>query len=233
MRMRNLLKSSGLACALWAVALVAATFDAASAGDTVQAGDPAASALNAHAVVEHMASRNPTLRSSRARVHVDIRMLSFPFFAPKLDGTSYFKRPDFYEVVFDRMPSYARSFQRLFTDVGNPRAWEKEQNVTVAGTASLEGRTVVVLRMTKKIHSDILDHTLAYVDTADYSLLQMEWYYANGGKITMSQQYRMQGNYSVLSRQHATIDIPHVRAVADAAYGIYETNVEIQTGGSP
>ena len=159
-------------------------------------------------------------------------MFSFPFLAPKLDGTTYFKRPDFYVVVFDRMPSYARGFQRLFNDVGSPRAWEKDENISLNGTAWLGSRAVIVLRMSKKIHSDILDHTLVYVDPSDYSLLQMEWYYTSGGKITMSQQYRVQGGYSVLSQQHATINIPHVRAVADASYGTYEMNVPVGTGST-
>jgi hypothetical protein len=188
---------------------------------------------NAGSVITRMADRNPTLRSYRARVHVDVRMLNFPFLAPKLDGTSYFERPDFYEVVFDRMPSYARGFSRLFDDVGSPRAWQKNQNITVDGTAWLGGRPMIVLRLTKKIHSDILDHTLAYVDPYSYALVQMEWYYTSGGKITMSEGYRQQGGYWVLAEQHATIDIPHVRAVADATYGTYETNVPIgaQAGG--
>ncbi len=86
--------------------------------------------------------------------------------------------------------------------------------------------------MTKKIHSDILDHTLVYVDPYDYTLLQMEWYYTSGGKITMSQQYRDAGLYAVVSSQHATINIPHVRAVADATYGAYETNVPIANGNA-
>ncbi len=192
--------------------------------------DGVPAALGARAIIQRMDDRNPGLRSYRARVHVNIRMFSFPFLAPKLDGTSYFKRPDSYVVVFDRMPSYARGFQRIFDDVGNPKAWEKDENITVNGAAWLNGRPTIVLRMTKKIHSDILDHTLAYVDPSDYALLQMEWYYTNGGKISMSQQYRLQGSYSVLSSQHATIDIPHVRAVADASYGVYETNVLIRTG---
>jgi len=187
---------------------------------------------DAAVIIRRMSDRNPTLRSYNARVHVDIRMLNFPFLAPKLDGTSYFKRPDFYEVVFDRMPSYARGFQRIFDDVGSPQAWQKDQNISVDGMSSLDGHPVIVLRMTKKIHSDILDHTLVYVDPTDYALLQMEWYYTSGGKITMSQQYRMQGIYSVLSQQHATISIPYVHAVADASYGVYETNVPIGTGKS-
>lgn len=229
--MKNPCKS-GLRLSLGTAALVVATLGAGPAGDAVPPAEVMPAPLDAQAIVERMAGRNPMLRSYRARVHVDIRMFSFPFLAPKLDGTSYFKRPDLYEVVFDRMPGYARGFQRLFNDIGNPRAWEKDEIITVAGTSSLEDRPVVVLRMTKRIHSDILDHTLVYVDPADYALLQMEWYYTSGGKITMSQQYRMQGNYSVLSRQHATINIPHVRAVADAAYGTYETNVPIGTRGS-
>jgi outer membrane lipoprotein-sorting protein len=188
---------------------------------------------SAWTIIQKMSERNPTLQSYRARVHVNIRMLNFPFLAPKLDGTSYFNRPDTYVVVFDRMPSYARGFQRLFDDVGNPKAWEKNQNITLAGTSLLQGRPMIVLRLTKKIHSDILDHTLAYVDSVDYSLVQMEWYYTNGGKITMTQQYRLEGNYSVLAQQHGTINIPYVHAVADASYGAYQTNVPVgQTGAT-
>ncbi len=199
-----------------ALALLATTTLPASAAD---------GALDAHAVIQKMLARNPSLASYRARVHVDVKMLSFPFLAPQLDGTSYYRRPDTYEVVFDKMPGYAKSFQRLFDDIGDPAAWERNQNVTLDGTAELDGRPTIVLRLTKKIHSTILDHTLAYVDPSDYSLLQMEWYYTSGGKITMTQQYRQQGGYSVLATQHATIEIPHVKAVADASYGSYQTNV--------
>jgi len=154
-----------------------------------------------------------------------VRMLNFPFLAPKLDGTSYYRRPDTYEVVFDRVPSYAKGFEKLFNDVGDAAAWEKDQNVVVSGVRSIDGRATIVLRLTKKIHSTILDHTLAYVDAASYTLTRMEWYYTSGGKISMTQQYAQQGSYWVPSAQHAEIDIPHVRAVADARYGSYQTNV--------
>jgi len=186
---------------------------------------------DAHAVVEKMIARNPSLQSYKARVHVDVRMLSFPFLTPKLDGTSYYKRPDTYEVVFDRMPGYAKGFQRIFDDVGDPGAWEKDQNIALDGTSTLWGHPMVVLRLTKKIHSDILDHTLAYVDPFSWALVQMEWYYTSGGKITMTQRYERQGQNWVLSAQHADIDIPHVRAVADASYNQYETNVAAANGG--
>jgi outer membrane lipoprotein-sorting protein len=178
-----------------------------------------------HAIIAKMIERNPSLQSYRSRVHVDVRMLNFPFLAPKLDGTTYYKRPNTYEVVFDRVPGYAKGFSKLFDDVGDPAAWEKDQNITYDGSQVVDGKTVLVLRLTKKIHSDILDHTLAYVDPDTYALEQMEWDYTSGGKITMTQDYRSEDGYALLSSQHATINIPHVRAVADATYADYATNV--------
>jgi len=200
-------------------------------GSTLAAANAIPPSPDVRAVLRKMTDRNPTLQSYRARVHVDVRMLNFPFLAPKLDGTSYYKRPDLYVVVFDRMPSYARGFQKLFNDIGNPNQWQRDSNVAMDGSATIDNRPMIVLRMTKKIRSDILDHTLAYVDATTFDLARMEWYYTSGGKITMTQQYRSQGIYSVLSSQHATIQIPHVRAVADASYGTYETNVPVELGG--
>lgn len=192
---------------------------------------PAAASPDARAVIARMTQRNPTLASFKARVHVDVHMTSFPFLSPQLDGTSFYKRPDYYMVVFDRMPSYARGFGRLFNDIGSPAAWQRDQNISVDGTTLLEGRPTIVLRLTKKIHSDILDHTLAYVDAASYTLTRMDWYYTSGGRITMTQRYRLESNYWVPSQQHATIEIPHVRAVADATYGVYQINVPVAIGG--
>ena len=208
----------------------------AFAGIAAAAAPAGASAPNdtndAQAVIARMLSRNPSLQSYRARVHVDVRMLSFPFLAPKLDGTSYYKRPDTYEVVFDRMPSYAKGFQKLFDDVGDPAAWQKDNNIRVDGMRELWGHQMIVLRLTKKIHSTILDHALAYVDPASSALVQMEWYYTSGGKITMNQVFRQQGDFSVIAAQHAEIDIPHVHAVADSKYDSYQTNVADDAGAN-
>jgi outer membrane lipoprotein-sorting protein len=206
-----------LACALAAAALRAVP---------VAASEPAAPA-DAQSIIDRMMERNPSLQTYEARVHVDVRMLNFPWLAPTLDGTSYYKRPDTYMVVFDHVPGYAKGFSKLFDDVGDPAAWEKDENIAFVGMRSLGGKPMLVLRLTKKIHSDILDHTLAYIDPSSYALVQMEWYYTSGGKITMTQQYRRLGPYTVLAGQHATIDIPHVHAIADASYGQYKMNVAV------
>ena len=178
-------------------------------------------------ILSRMTDMNPSLASYRSRVHVDVRMLNFPFLSPKLDGTTYFKRSNGYIVSFDRVPSYAKGFEKLFDDVGDPNGWEKDSNIYFDGVKQLDGRPMLVLRMTKKIYSTIIDDTLAFVDPSNFELNRMEWHYRSGGLIVMRQWYRSEGNFKVLSQQHADIDIPHVHAVADSSYGTYQTNVAV------
>lgn len=185
---------------------------------------------DAHAVIERMVSSEPGLLSYRARVHVAVHMLSFPYLSPDLDGTSYYKRPASYEVVFDSVPFYLKGFSRLFADMGQPQSWERDQNVVLVGTRLEDGQPLLVLRMTKKIHSDILDHTDAYVDPRSYELLRMVWHYRSGGQIVMTQTYRNDHGFVVPAAQHASIDIPHVRAVGDAVYAGYQINVVVDDG---
>lgn len=184
---------------------------------------------DAHAIIQRMIADNPRLVTYRAHVHVSVHMLNFPYLSPSLDGTSYYKRPSGYAVVFDRVPFYMHGFSKLFDNMGDPGAWEQDQNAALLGTRVEAGRPLFILRLTKKIYSDILDHTDAFVDTTTYRLVRMEWYYRSGGNIVMTQSYREQNGFEVPAGEHASIDIPHVRAVGDATYDQYQVNVPIGT----
>jgi hypothetical protein len=185
--------------------------------------------LDASAVIERMVASNPSLVTYRARVHVAVHMLNFPYLSPQLDGTSYYKRPGAYAVVFDHVPFYMRGFSKLFDNIGDPGAWEQDQNAVLLGTKVEAGRELYILRLTKKIYSDILDHTDAYVDAANYRLVRMEWHYRSGGSIVMTQSYRMENGFALPSGEHASVDIPHIRAVGDASYDRYQVNVPISS----
>lgn len=182
---------------------------------------------DAQDVIGRMTALNPSLSSFQTRVHVDVRMLNFPYLRSTLDGTFYFKRPDKYEVVFDRVPFYMRGFSRLFDDVGDAGAWQRDQNIVLLGTRNAGAQPLLLLRLTKKIHDDNLDHTDAYVDPATYELVRMEWHYSNGGVIAMTQSYRRESGFTLLAEQRATIDIPHIHAIGKASYGGYQTNVNV------
>jgi outer membrane lipoprotein-sorting protein len=188
---------------------------------------PAAAQSSPGAILAGIASRNPALQTYQARVHVNVHQLNFPWLSPKLDGTSYFKRPNSYEVVFDRVPSYAHGIDKLFGTIDDVATWMKEWNIAYGGVQNVDGHSVYALRMTKKIYSDQIQDTVAYVDPVTYQVVRMDWHYRNGGTITMTQTYRQQGQFNVVATQHADINIPHVHAIADATYGEYQTNVAV------
>ncbi len=177
-------------------------------------------------IIRRMLARNPALRSFQARVHVDVRMLNFPFYSPKLEGMSYFKRPDNYEVVFARVPPFAHGFDHFFSDLADPSTWAKRFTMSFEGVRMLNGRRMLELRLSAKVRG-MIDHQSVLVDSANDQVAQVEWHYYNGGVITMTQKYRNEGNYNLLSSQHAAISIPHVRAIADAVYSDYRTNVAV------
>jgi outer membrane lipoprotein-sorting protein len=187
----------------------------------------AQSPMDAATVIQRIEQRNPSLQSFQARVHVNVRMLSFPWLAPKLDGTSYFKRPDNYEVVFDRTPSYAHGIDKLFGDIDDPASWKRDSNIVFEGTQNVDGRALLALRMTKKIYSDQIKDTVAYVDSETFQVVRMDWHYRNGDAITMTQTFKDQGPYNVIATQHADIHRSRIHAVADSTFGTYETNVAV------
>jgi anti-anti-sigma factor len=180
-------------------------------------------------IVERIVAANPSLLSYQSRVHVAVRMQSFPFLAPRLEGTTYFKRPDNFEVVFDRVPSYAKGFDRLYADIGDPTSWPRRFNMSLAGDRSVNGHSDVVMRLVQKVRG-MIDHEDVAVDPSSWRIDEMEWHYYNGGIITMKQSFERSGAWTVLASQHAVIRIPYVRAVADATYDDYRTNVAIADG---
>lgn len=180
---------------------------------------------NAAEVIQRINARNSSLNSFQARVHVQVHMLSFPWFSPHLDGTAYYKRPANYEVVFDRAPSYMRGFDKLFADIDDPRGWEKDSNIAYAGIRTVGGRQLLALSMTKRIYSDQIKETIAFVDPATYAIVRMEWHYFKG-TITMTQAYRNERGYSVIASQHVDVQY-RVRAVADSTFDPYQTNVPV------
>jgi hypothetical protein len=184
-------------------------------------GDPAA-------IIARVIERNPSLASYQGRMHVDIRLISFPFIREHLDATTYYKRPSNYEVVFDKLPSYARGFEKLYTDIGDPSNWEKRFVITLDGEADFEHHRDIALHLVQRVRG-MIDHETVLVDPTTWSIDQIRYDYYNGGSITMSQSFREVGGFLLLVSQRADIAIPHVRAVAFGTYSDYQTNVAVST----
>ncbi|MBV8749860.1 MAG: STAS domain-containing protein [Candidatus Eremiobacteraeota bacterium] len=178
------------------------------------------------AILGRIQERNPNLSSYQGRLHVDLRLTSFPFIRQHLDGTTYYKRPSNYEVVFDRVPALAKGFDKMFTDVGDPSSWDKRFVMTYEGERDYQGRKDLELRLVQRVRG-MIDHETVLVDPNNWVIDSIRYDYYNGGHITMTQTFRNVGGYFMLAEQQAEIAIPYARAVAHGSYTDYKTNVAI------
>jgi anti-anti-sigma regulatory factor len=177
-------------------------------------------------VVASIIAQNADMHSYQAHVGVAVRLRSFPYVSQELAGTTYFKRPDNYEVIFDSVPSYAKGFDRIYSDIGDPTSWSRRFDLSIVGRRNVAGHSDLVMRLVQKVRG-MIDHEDVAIDPVAWRIDAMDWHYYNGGVIAMSQQYKTVGGFAVLAKQHATIRIPFVHAAADATYDDYRTNVAI------
>ena len=209
-----------------AAAMLAILVTGAGAWPARAAVEPPSDPADPAAILARVIERNPNLSSYQGRMHVDIRLTSFPFIREHLDATTYYKRPSNYEVVFDKLPSYARGFERLYTDIGDPANWEKRFVITSGGDALFDRHRDLALHLVQRVRG-MIDHETVLVDPATWSIDQIRYDYYSGGSITMSQAFRQIGGNLLLVSQRADIAIPHVRAVAYGTYSDYQTNVAV------
>ncbi|MEO7039365.1 MAG: hypothetical protein ABI186_04970 [Candidatus Elarobacter sp.] len=203
---------------------------AAFAGLVALAAIPASAAADRStdppAILAKIAEQNPSLSSYQSRLHVELRMTSFPFVRQHLDGTTYYKRPSNYEVVFDRVPALAKGFDKMFSDVGDPSSWERRFVVTADGERDYNGHTDLALRLVQRVRG-MIDHEAVLVDPTTWTVDSIRYDYYNGGHITMTQTFRDIGGYRMLAEQNAEIAIPYAKAVAHGVYSDYKTNVAV------
>jgi anti-anti-sigma regulatory factor len=178
------------------------------------------------AILDHVAAQNPSLSSFQGRVNIELRMTSFPFIRTHLNGTTYFKRPANYEVVFDRVPRMAKGFDKLFTDVGDPSSWERRFVITYAGQAAFGQRQDIALHMVQRVRG-MIDHETVLVDPDRWTIDSIRYDYYNGGHITLTQTFSTVGGYVMVVEQQAEIKIPYASAVAHGTYSDYKTNVAL------
>jgi hypothetical protein len=207
-------------------ALLAVLFSLHAPAARAQGTDGSPVTSDPAAILAHVIDRNPDLGSYQSRVHIDVKMTSFPWLHEHLDGSTYFKRPNNYEVAFDRVPGYAKGFEKLYTDIGDPSKWGKRFLITVVGTRPFEGHQDIELRMVQRVRG-MIDHETVLVDPTAWAIDELEYHYYTGGVIAMTQHFQTIDGHWMLASQDASIDIPHVRAVAHGSYGEYRVNVAI------
>jgi anti-anti-sigma regulatory factor len=190
--------------------------------DATAAIDDAAARLT----VSRLVTRDPNLQSFEADVQVDIAMRTFPWVHPKLVGKTYFKRPDRYEIVFARVPWYAKGLDHLYADIGDPSTWSENFVITADGERNVGGRRQLALHMVQRVRG-MIQHEEAYIDPVAWTINELDYFYYNGGSIEIQQTFSLVDGFTLLHSQHATIAIPHIRVVANSTFDAFRTNVAI------
>ena len=199
------------------------------AGSTLAAlaqGNVVTEQLTPEQVIAKVVERNPELHSFQA--HVDVRLhTGIPFLNPTLEGTTYFKRPDNYEVVFTKVPSYAHGIDKLYSDIGDPSSWEKRFIITSDREQVYNGHRDIVLRLVQRVRG-MIDHEDVFIDPQAWTVERLTYRYYNGGEISLEQTFRDEGGFNVLSDQRAVIALPNLpRTIGSAHYSNYHINVAI------
>jgi outer membrane lipoprotein-sorting protein len=180
-----------------------------------------AAASSPGALVQRMASVNPSLQSYSASLHVVIMLHTLPF-SPSLDGNYYYKRPDKQAVVFNSVPALAQQFQKIYPKIDPPTTWQDLYDIS---TLSDNGSTTM-LRLTPK-RSGRIAHLDVAVDDTSALPSSFTWTYVDGGTVSFDQQYtRIRGNYLVKD-QSGKVNLPSYSADVTATFSNFQVNVPV------
>ena len=197
---------------LTAIAMLAFALPSLGAAQT---GDPGP-------LLKRMAQVNPKLRSYSAQTHVNIALHSFPFLAPSLDGTVYYRQPDKQAIVFDTVPALAAQFQKIYPKFDPPSEWDALYTISIQAADA----TATTLRLVPR-KAGRVSHLDVRVDNATAMPSDYTWTYTDGGAVTFEQQYlQIDGNYLVKS-QAGRVDLPSYKADVTSTFTNYKLNVPI------
>jgi hypothetical protein len=166
-------------------------------------------------ILAGLASDPRTPEGYSANVELHVKLHSFPFIGLTVHGTSNYRRPGLYHYQLTNLPRIASKFDDLRYDLGDPTSWDTRYDITMAPASTDE---VPILRLTPKKPGGMVAYLDIQTDAKHGRMLKATWTRRDGGTIVLTQTYAALGSADVVTAQHATIDIPHMRAELTATY---------------
>jgi len=166
---------------------------------------------------------NTGLNTYQADITVAIKMNSFPYLSPTLEGKAYYKKPDKSAVQFQSVPALAGQLKKVVGQMEPPSDWPKLYDVT---KTSDDGSTAMFKLVRKK--NGRIDHVDVKVDDKTATVSEMTYVYKDdGGTIKFTNQYdQVAGNFLVKS-QTGKVDIPHYNADINSTFANYKINIPV------
>ena len=166
---------------------------------------------------------NNGLNTYQADVTVAIKMNTFPYLSPTLEGKAYYKRPDKNAVQFQSVPALAGQLKKVVGQMEPPSDWPK----LYEWTKTSDDGSVAMFKLVRKKNGRI-DHVDVKVDDKTATVSEMTYFYKeDGGSIKFTNTYdQVNGNYLVKA-QTGKVDIPHYNADVSSTFANYKINVPV------
>lgn len=166
---------------------------------------------------------NSGLNSYQADVTVAIKLNTFPYLSPTLEGKAFFKRPDKSALQFQAVPALAGQLKKVVGQIEPPADWPKLYEVTATG----DDGSVATFKLVRKKNGRI-DHVDVKVDDRTATVSEMTYFYKDdGGTIKFDNVYdQIAGNF-VLKQQTGKVDIPRYNADVSSTFANYKINVPL------
>lgn len=198
--------------------------DSAPASAAAPIASAQSSAATVESVIDLVLARNPGMKSYKARAHLDLHQVTFPYLHPVLDGYEYLSSPGYTVFDYPHTPFYMKGITKVQGAFTNASRWERCYNITLAETP-----TSYRLHMVPKIEGEIsaVDLSLDRSGRID----QVDWYYheSTTDHIGLSQTYSTIGGYDVVTSQSSDVTLHHIRARGTQTFSAFEFNVSVPT----
>lgn len=196
-----------------------------AAAAMVLAAAPSISASAQDDLYARMQRVNTGLNSYQADITVAIKMNSFPYLSPTLEGKAYYKKPDKTAVQFQSVPALAGQLKKVVGQMEPPADWPRLYEVAKTG----DDGNIASFRLVRKKNGRI-DHVDVKVDDKTATVSEMTYVYKEsegGGSIKFTNQYdQISGNF-VVKAQTGKVDIPHYNADISSTFANYKINVPV------
>jgi outer membrane lipoprotein-sorting protein len=168
---------------------------------------------------------NTGLNTYQADVTVAIKMNTFPYLSPTLEGKAYYKKPDKNAVQFQSVPALAGQLKKVVGQMEPPSDWPKLYEFTKTS----DDGSVAMFKLVRRKNGRI-DHVDVKVDDKTATVSEMTYVYKEtegGGSIKFTNTYdQIAGNYLVKA-QTGKVDIPHYNADVSSTFANYKLNVPV------
>jgi hypothetical protein len=161
---------------------------------------------------------NKGLQSYTAHIAVETRVF-FGHFG--LDGTVY-RRGDQSIIVFDRVPSIARSAVNNMPTISGPGDWPRRYAMSIAAqTSDTTTFRLIPLRAENARSIDVV------VSNASGLALEYTWSNVNGQTITSDETYETIGGYELVRSCTTTTRGPGIHAASTTVFTNYALNATV------